>query len=387
VLSRQTSRATLLAAWLVAAGAASVSPVLADDWQMVGTDTTVSTGGTILRPADILATAGGSDDILALAEDFAGERDGIGITGFAADRLSGNHAYFALNRSTADARLGDVIRCPVDGGACTLAFIAETAGIPDGVGVSAIGLEQTGGLQQLLLSFDTSFELAGQVYRPSDLARFDGAVLSMALSHTETGAEPFWNLTAASRRPDGSWHLAYGNGGAIGPLQFFTSDVLGAEAAGAVSGRVARLRDASPGWQAAGITAWDQLDTGRARFTGLASSINPGETEVVLTVERTGGAEGRIEIEYATVDGSAAAGTDYQAATGTLAWEHGQAGTRDIAVTLLDTQGEPTDRDFELRLSRASPWSLLGSPDTVRITLPNADTLFRDEFEGPPDAP
>ena len=70
MLSRQTSRATLLAAWLVAAGAASVSPVLADDWQMVGTDTTVSTGGTILRPADILATAGGSDDILALAEDL-----------------------------------------------------------------------------------------------------------------------------------------------------------------------------------------------------------------------------------------------------------------------------------------------------------------------------
>ena len=39
------------------------------------------------------------------------------------------------------------------------------------------------------------------------------------------GAEPFWNLTAASRRPDGSWHLAYGNGGAIGPLLAGTEHV------------------------------------------------------------------------------------------------------------------------------------------------------------------
>ncbi|HKL50515.1 MAG TPA: Calx-beta domain-containing protein [Wenzhouxiangellaceae bacterium] len=356
---------------------------MADEWQMTGTDTTVSTGDTILRPAEILANAGGSNDLLTLAEDFSGERDGIGITGFAADRLTGNHAYFAMDRATAAARLGDVVRCPLDGGACTLEFIAETAGVPEGIGVSAVGLEQTGGLQQLLLSFDTSFELAGQIYRPADLARFDGAVLSMALSHAETGAEPFWNLTAASSRPNGGWQLAYGNGGAIGALQFFTSDVLDAGAAGSVTGRVARLRDNSPGWQAAGITAWDQLDTGRAQFTDLPSSINPGETEVVLTVERTGGAEGRIEIDYATIDGSAAAGTDYLATTGTLVWEHLESGTRDIAVTILDNQGIPGDRDFELRLSRASPWSLLGSLSALTLTLPNADTLFRDEFEGP----
>lgn len=374
----------LPAAWLVAATAGSAPAALADDWQMVGTDTTVGTADSVLRPADILASAGGSNELLTLAEDFAGQHDGIGITGFAADRLTGNHAFFSLNRATAEARLGDVIRCPLGGGgACTLEFIAETAGIPDGVGVSAVGLEQTGGLQQLLLSFDASFELAGQVYRPADLARFDGAVLSMALSHAEVDAEPFWNLTAASRRPDGTWHLAYGNGGAIGALQFFTSDVLLAEAAGTISGRVSRLRDDSTAWQAAGIAAWDRLDTGRARFTALAPAINPGETEVVLTVERAGGAEGRIEIDYATIDGSAAAGTDYQAAAGTLAWEHGESGTRDIAVTLLNSQGGPADLDFELRLSRASAWSLLGSPSVQFLTLPNADTLFRDEFEGP----
>jgi len=383
VLKPRSPKTALVAAWLVAAGAGIISPAMADEWQMTGTDTTVSTGDIILRPAEILATAGGSDELLTLAEQFSGELDGIGITGFAADRLTGNHAYFAMNRATAAARLGDVVRCSLDGSACTLEFIAETAGVPEGIGVSAVGLEQTGGLQRLLLSFDTSFELAGQVYRPADLARFDGAVLSMALSHTETGAEPFWNLTAASSRPDGGWHLAYGNGGAIGTLQFFTSDVLDAGAGGAVSGRVERLRDESVEWQTAGIAAWDRLATGRVRFTDLAPAINPDQTDVVLTVERTGGAEGRIEIAYATIDGSAAAGTDYLAANGTLVWEHGEAGTRDIAVTILDNQGGPTDLDFEIRLSRASPWSLLGSLSALTLTLPNADTLFRDEFEGP----
>lgn len=370
------------AAFLIGVAGVTNGPALAADWQIVGADTTVRAGAEALRPADVRATADGIDNVLPLAEDFSGERDGIGITGFSADRLTGNHAFFALSRPTDTARAGDVIRCPLDAGTCTLEFLAETAGIPDGVGVSAVGVEVVSGVQRLLLSFDTSFELDGQVYRPADLARFDGSDLSMALSHTQTGAEPFWNLTAVARRPDGSWNLAFGNGGALDTLQFFTSDVLAAGADGSVGGRLVRLRTDDLSWEAAGVAAWDRLATGRVGFASLAPGINPGQSEVVLSVERKGGAESRIEVDYTTVDGTAVAGTDYQATSGTLVWEHGETGTRDLAVTILNTDGSASDLDFGLRLSRSSAWSLTGSPAAVTLTIPNEDTLFNDSFEG-----
>jgi len=367
---------------LTVALSATNGPTLASEWQIVGADTTVNAGASSLRPADVRATAQSIAEVLTPAEDFAGERDGIGVTGFAADRVTGNHAFFALSRATDAARGGDVIRCPLEGGACTLEFLAETAGVPDGVGVSAVGAEVTDGVQRLLVSFDTSFQLDEQVYRPADLARFDGSNLSMALSHTQSGAQPFWNLTAAARRPDGSWNLAFGNGGAIEGLQFFTSDVLIAPSDGSVNARQVRLRSSDLSWEHAGVAAWDRLTTGRVRFASLAPAINPGQTQVVLTVERVGGVESRIELDFTTVDGTAVAGTDYQAASGTLVWEHDENGPRDIPVTILNTDGSADDRDFELRLSRSSTWSLIGNPNAVTLNIPNEDTLFNDGFEG-----
>ena len=352
------------------------------DWRMLATDTTLDSGSSLLRPPDIHADAGAMKKMLELAEQFAGESDGIAVTGFAADRLSGSHVFFALSRATDDVRAGDVIRCAIDGSTCTLAFIAETAGVPDGVGISAIGVEVSGGMQNLLLSFDTSFEAAGQVYRPADLLRFDGAALSMALSHADTGAEPFWNLTAAARRPDGKWHLAFETGGEIGATRFFSSDVLNASADGTVSGHFLRLRAEDVDWQRAGIAAWDRLTSGRAQFAALAPAINHGQTGVTLSVERAGGSEGRIEVDYTTLDGSATAGTDYEAASGTLVWQHGQSGTRDITLTILNTDGSASDREFDLRLSPSSAWALTGSPDALTLTIPNEDVLFSDGYEG-----
>ncbi|MEX0914427.1 MAG: Calx-beta domain-containing protein [Wenzhouxiangellaceae bacterium] len=375
------SFARLVTVFLVLALGALNSPAGAQ-WRMLGTDITLETGGGVLRPPAIHADAGTTTKVLELAEQFAGESDGIAVTGFAADRLSGNHVFFALARAADNARDGDVIRCAIDDSTCTLAFIAETAGVPDGVGVSAIGVEVSGGTQNLLLSFDTSFEAAGQVYRPADVLRFDGVEFSMALSHAETGAEPYWNLTGVAQRPDGTWHLAFDIGGEIGATRFFSSDVLNASGDGTISGHFARLRDEDVDWQRAGVAAWDRLTAGRARFATLASAINHGQTEVTLVVDRAGGSEGRIEVDYTTLDGSATAGTDYEAASGTLVWQHGESGTRDITLTILNTDGSENDLDFELRLSASSTWALTGNPDSLALTIPNDDVLFSDGYEG-----
>ena len=373
---------TRLAVALIGLALATLNAPAGADWRMLATDTTLESGSSMLRPQQIPADAGTMNKVLELADQFASESDGIAVTGFAADRLTGNHAFFALSRATDNARAGDVIRCSIGDSTCALAFIAETAGVPDGVSVSAIGVEVSGGMQNLLLSFDTSFEASGEVYRPADLLRFDGVEFSMALSRAETGAEPFWNLAGVARRPDGTWHLAFDIGGEIGATRFFSSDVLNASADGTISGHFVRLRAEDVDWQRAGIAAWDRLTSGRARFAALAPAINHGQTEVTLSVERAGGSEGQIEVDYTTLDGSATAGTDYEAASGTLIWQHGQSGTRDITLTILNTDGGANDRDFELRLSPSSAWALTGSPDALTLTIPNEDVLFSDGYEG-----
>ena len=56
---------------------------------------------------------------------------------------------------------------------------------------------------------------------------------------------------------------------------------------------------------------------------------------------------------YATVEGTASVGTDYETARGTLTFAPGESPVREIAVRLLqDVLGEP-DENFSMRLSAA----------------------------------
>ena len=106
------------------------------------------------------------------------------------------------------------------------------------------------------------------------------------------------------------------------------------------------------------------IQFGSASYSASGSS---GQATVELT--RTVGTAGRVTVQYATTDGSAIAGIDYEAASGTYTFEDGEAaGTLD--VPLLDN-GDGSDKTFAITLSHPSGGAVLGPLYSATVTLTN----------------
>ena len=81
---------------------------------------------------------------------------------------------------------------------------------------------------------------------------------------------------------------------------------------------------------------------GLATFTGPGSflflppnvSVAEGAGLVTLTVERHLGSTGAVSVNYATSNGTATAGSDYTATSGTLSWADGEIGPKSFTVNI-----------------------------------------------------
>ena len=97
-----------------------------------------------------------------------------------------------------------------------------------------------------------------------------------------------------------------------------------------------------------------------------------GQVDAVFTVNSTG-APIQTTVEYTTQDGTAIAGIDYVAKSGTLTIEP-NAVQASIAVKINgDTEVEP-DETFSIRLSHPTS-ALVGTPDTGQGTILNDDQV------------
>ncbi len=104
----------------------------------------------------------------------------------------------------------------------------------------------------------------------------------------------------------------------------------------------------------------------------VSSQFNAGEAQGThtVTVQRTGGTDGAVGVDYATSDGSALDGSDYTVVSGTLQWNDGEGGTKNFDVTLLDDDQAENSESVNLALSNPSGGATLG---TSSATLEIAD--------------
>lgn len=101
---------------------------------------------------------------------------------------------------------------------------------------------------------------------------------------------------------------------------------------------------------------------------------NAGTTEVTVTVTRSGGSTGSVSVQYATANGSASAGSDYQAAFGTLSWANGDTTSRSFTISVFgDVAGEPTET-VSIALSNPTGGALLGI-SLATLAIMDDDTL------------
>jgi hypothetical protein len=130
---------------------------------------------------------------------------------------------------------------------------------------------------------------------------------------------------------------------------------------------------------AAVLTIVDNDVAGALAFS--SPSYNSSEFGVVtLTVRRPATARaGGVTVAFATADGTAVAGTDYQAKSGVLTFAAGVIATN-LMVAVLPNTRDDGDRSFTVALSAPTGGATLGTPDAATVVIHDDDVAGTVQF-------
>ena len=144
------------------------------------------------------------------------------------------------------------------------------------------------------------------------------------------------------------------------------------------------VTNATPGSLAGMATIVDDdvpAVTGSLRMRDSLLQVGETAGSVQLVVERVGGSAGNASVSYLASNGTAVAGFDYGAASGTLTWADGDASTRTLTLTIINDPAVEAQESFTIGLSQANGASL-GTPITTTVTIiDGAQLLHVNGFE------
>lgn len=122
---------------------------------------------------------------------------------------------------------------------------------------------------------------------------------------------------------------------------------------------------------------------GKVQFSSSTYSVNEDAGSVVITVNRVDGATGNIEVDFATSDGTAVAGSDYTATSGTLSFTQGET-SRSFSIPILNDNIVEGDETINLKLSKPAegPFTdiALGNPTMAVVTIKAPLLLILEEL-------
>ncbi len=122
---------------------------------------------------------------------------------------------------------------------------------------------------------------------------------------------------------------------------------------------------------------WDEVNLletnvapspGTLQFTTSSIQVSETGTLARVTVSRLGGSSGAASLSYATSNGTATAGQDYVAASGTLSWTNLDSGNKNIDVVLTGDSVYEGDEIFSIHGFNATG-AELGQPSVVTVTI------------------
>jgi parallel beta-helix repeat protein len=114
------------------------------------------------------------------------------------------------------------------------------------------------------------------------------------------------------------------------------------------------------------------------QFAAPAYLVTETGGAAVITVTRTGDTSGTATVDYATSDGSAVAGSNYTAASGTLTFQDGEA-SEIVTIPIEDDGLADGDMSFQVLLSDPSGASL-GAVSNADVTIADSDTAGTIQF-------
>ena len=111
---------------------------------------------------------------------------------------------------------------------------------------------------------------------------------------------------------------------------------------------------------------------GALAFDSDGVHVRESAGTVTLTVVRTNGAAGAVSVGWSTANGTASAGSEYTAGSGTLSFADGE-NAKTLSVALLDDTAAEENKTFTVTLGNATGGAVLGDPSTCTVTIVDDD--------------
>ena len=116
----------------------------------------------------------------------------------------------------------------------------------------------------------------------------------------------------------------------------------------------------------------DNDTNGSLQLKSATFSVAEGTANATITVTRTGGTYGAVDVSYATSDNTATAGSDYTAKSGTLTFAQGQT-SRTLTVPILNDAAAEGVESLNLTLSSPAGGATLGQARRAVLTITDND--------------
>ena len=247
--------------------------------------------------------------------------------------------------------------------------------------VSVVVFQKIGvSLQQMDTTSTSSYTLVGNAF-----CKPNAAPLPALTANPTSGTKPLTvNFNAGdSRDPDAgdgvaSYHFEFGDGTSAtqaGPLVSHTYNEVGeyrpkvrvTDSKGLISESAAEVT----------ILVNDAVvppppDAGGLRFSQSTYDASENGGTATIKVVREGGSAGAVTVDYSTSNGSATAGADYTATSGTLSFAAGEV-EKEFTVPVLDDTADEDDEAVNLALTNPSNRARLATPNVAVLRILDND--------------
>lgn len=112
---------------------------------------------------------------------------------------------------------------------------------------------------------------------------------------------------------------------------------------------------------------------GSLRFSQASYSIGEAGGSATITVQRTGGDDGAVSVDYETADGTASHLTDYTQQNGPLNWADNDDGAKTFTVPITNDTADESNETISLNLINPGGGASLGSPASATLTINDND--------------
>src|SRR5207244_13035205 len=132
------------------------------------------------------------------------------------------------------------------------------------------------------------------------------------------------------------------------------------------------------------LTIIDNDSGGVLQFSSATYTVNEGvlSGKAAIKVTRSGGSASGVTVNYSTSDGTATAGSDYTATSGTLTFGAGVT-SKTFAIPIVKDTLNESDETVNLTLSNPTGGPTLGTPDTTLLTIIDNDAGGQLQFSSP----